>query len=208
MAKKKRHSKVDPRKQKNKSDIFNGNVNAPGEFIFIYALISIMCIAVLIFFAVSSAPKDPDGLQYDDVRFSRYEIEDDHLHLYIDGKDQYYSVPAYQETLTDAEGFLRLSMDDTVFRIGYVSYPKADPPHKGLESITDANGTVYLTAEAVHAYRWGDAPAFYAFFGGITIVWLVFVLLSIYIARHPERFSRRTIRLFFKDGVIRRYHSK
>ena len=208
MAKKNRHSKANSRKQKNKSDIFNGNVNAPGEFIFIYALISIMCIATLIFFAVSSAPKDPDALQYDDVRFSRYEIEDASLHLYVEGKDQYYSVPGYQETLTNAEGFLRLSTDDAVFRIGYVSYPKADPPHMGLESITDANGTVYLTTEAVHAYRWADAPAFYAFFGGITIVWLVFVLLSIYIARHPERFSRRTIRLFFKDGVIRRYHSK
>ena len=208
MAKKNRHNKAMARDQKNSFDIFNGNVNNPGELIFVYSLIGIICIATLIFFAVSSAPKDPDALQYADVQFSRYEIEDAHLHLYIDGKGQYYSVPAYQETLMEAEKFLSSCAGNTVFRVGYIDYPDADQPHCGLESITDSEGTVYLTMEAVHEYRWGDAPAFYAIFGGITIVWFIFVLLSIYIGRHPEQFSRRTIKLFFKDGVIRRYHGR
>ena len=208
MAKKNRQGKIKSREQKNKFDIFNGNVNNPGELIFVYSLIGILCVATLIFFAVSSALKAPDELQYADVQFSRYEIKDEHLHLYIYGEDQYYSVPAYQETLMEADKFLSSCVGNTVFRVGYMDYPYADQPHYGLESITDSEGTVYLTIEAVHEYRWGDAPAFYAIFGGITIVWFIFVLLSIYIGRHPEQFSRRTIKLFFKDGVIRRYHGR
>ena len=210
MSKKKKSRDYHPRSaaKKSRSDIFNGNVNAPGELIFIYSLIGVMCIATLVFFAVCSAPRSYDDLQYTDLRFSRYEIHEEHLYLYIDGSDKHYSVPAYRETMTAPEKLLRLCENDAVLHVGYVDYPKADSPHFGLESIEDMNGTVYLTPEAIHEYRWHDAPAFYALFGGFTIIWFIFVIISVYVGRHPERFSRRTIRLFFKDGVVRRYKNR
>ena len=194
--------------KKSKFDIFNGNVNNPGEFVFIYSLIGVMCIATLIFFAICSAPKSGEDLQYANVQFTRYEIVDEHLHLFINGSDEYYSVPAYQETLTEPEAFLRLCESHAVLHIGYAGYPNADKPHLGLESIMDMNGTVYLTMESIHEYRWGEAPAFYAVFGGITGIWFIIVIISVYIGRHPEQFSRRTIKLFFKDGAIRRYKNR
>ena len=206
--KKSRHNHSQSTTRKSKFDIFNGNVHNPGEFVFIYSLIGIMCIATLIIFAVCSAPKSREDLQYTNVQFTRYEISDKHLHLYIDESDKCCFVPSYQETLTNSEAFLRLCDSRTVLHVGYVDYPKADKPHFGLESIQDMNGTVYLTMEAVHEYRWGDAPAFYVIFGGITIIWFIIVILSVYIGRHPEQFCRRTIKLFFRDGVIRRNSSR
>lgn len=206
--KKSRHQYSQSSARKSRFDIFNGNVHNPGEFVFIYSLIGIMCIATLIFFAVCSAPKSYDDLQYTDVQFTRYVIRDEHLLLYTDVSENYYSVPAYQETLSDPEGFLRMCDSHAVLHVGYVDYPKADTPHRGLESIQDMKGTVYLTMEAVHAYRWGEAPFFYAFFGGLTVVLFIIFAFSIYVGRHPYRFSRRIIRLFFKPGVIRRYHSR
>lgn len=194
--------------KKKKFDIFNGNVRNPGEFVFIYSLIGVMCIVTLVIFAVFSAPRTAEDLQYSEIVFSKYEVQDDLLLLYIDGSDKYYTVPAYQETITNPEDFLRLCKSGAVFHAGYVDYPKADEPHFGLESIQDTNGTVYLTMEAIHQYRWGDAPAFYAIFGGITMIWFIIVVISVYIGRHPEQFSRRTIKLFFKDGYIRRYKSR
>lgn len=202
--KKSRHSYPQSASSKSKFDIFNGNVNNPGEFVFIYSIIGLMCLAVLIYFIVSSAPKDPEDLQYATVQFTRYEICDEHLHLYADGREEYYSVPAYQETLTEPEAFLRLCDHHAVLYVGYSYYPKAPEPYFGLEYIETENGTVYLTMEAVHEYRWGDAPAFYAICGGITFLWLLIVFGSVFVGRHPERFSRRTIGLFFKDGVVRR----
>lgn len=205
---KKKRTKYTYSHKKSRFDVFNGNVNNPGEFVFIYALIGIMCVATMIAFAVFSAPKSYEDLQYTNLQFTRYEIQDEHLHLYTDESDSYYSVLAYQETLTNPEDFLRLCTDSNVFYVGYVDYPKADVPHFGLESIQDQSGTTYLTMEAIHEYRWGDAPAFYAIFGGITVLWFLIVIMSIYIGRHPERFSRRTIKLFFKDGAIRQYKSR
>jgi len=203
--KKSQHKHSQSTTRKNKFDIFNGNVNNPGEFVFIYSLVGIMCIATLVFFALSSAPISPEDLQYEYVQFKRYEISGDRLHLYLDGSDKYYSIPAYQETVTDSEQLLSLCEGDATLYVGYVDYPKADPPHFGLENIQDLNGTVYLTMEAIHAYRWGDAPLGYAIMGGITALWFLITFMSIYIGRHPDQFSRSIIRLFFKDGVIRRY---
>lgn len=205
--KKSRQTYSHPTAKKNKFDIFNGNVRNPGEFIFTYSLIGSMCIAMLISFAICSAPKSYEDLDYSTIRFARYEIRDELLLLYIDESDKYYSIPAYQETITNPEDFLLLCKSGAVFHAGYVDYPKADEPHFGLESIQDTNGTIYLTMEAIHEYRWGNAPAFYAIFGGITIMWFFFVIMSVYIGRHPERFSHRTIKLFFKDGYIRRCKS-
>lgn len=205
---KKKKSKHAYSRKKSRLDIFNGNVNNPGEFVFIYALIGIICIATLIAVAVSSAPKSYENLQYTNLQFTRYEIQDEHLHLYTDESDTYYSVPAYQETLTYPEDFLRSITDGNVFCVGYVDFPNADVLHFGLESIQDQGGTVYLTMEAIHEYKWGDVPAFYAIFGGVTALWFLIVIMSICIGRHPERFSRRTIKLFFKDGAIRRYKSQ
>lgn len=203
-----RHKRAQSAMRKSKFDIFNGNVNHPGEFIFIYLLIGIMCIATLISFAVCSAPKSSEDLQYANVQFTQYEISDNHLYLYENGSNRYYSVPAYQETLTNPQEFLHLCVSNTVFHVGYVDYSTTDSPHLGLERIVDANGTVYLTMEAVHEYRWGDAPAFYAIFGGFTALWFLIVFISVYIGRHPEQFSRHTIQLFFKNGVIRRNHHR
>lgn len=185
-------------------DVFNGNVANPGEFIFIYALIGIMCIATLIFFAVSSSPKSEDDLQHANVTFVRYEKHEENLCLYTKGSEKYYSIPGYHETMTNLERFLSLCEDNSIFYVGYTDYPRADTPHFALESITDMEGSIYLTVDAVHAYRNHDAPAFYAIFGGMTIIWFMVVVISVYIGRHPENFSRRTIRLFFNDGYVRR----
>ena len=49
MSKKKKSRHYDPQSttKKSKFDIFNGNVNNPGEFIIIYSLIGVMCIAIV-----------------------------------------------------------------------------------------------------------------------------------------------------------------
>jgi len=202
--KKRRHNRPKSAAKKSKFDIFNGNVSNPGEFVFIYLLIGILCVAMLIAFSIWSAPKSYEDLQYANIQFTRYEIEDECLHLYEEGNDKYYNIPAYEETVTDPEGLLRLCENHAVLYVGYEDYPEADVPHFGLESIRDMNGTVYLTMEAIHEFRWGEAPGFYVAFGGITVIWFLFCLISIYIGRHPEQFSRRTIRLFFQDRYVRR----
>lgn len=190
--------------RRSKWDVFNGNVSNPGEFLFIYSLIGAMCVAIIILFVIQSAPKSPEDLLYAQVCFDRYEIDGEQLQLYSGNSEKYYEIPAYTQLLSDPEAFLRLCDGGASFRVGYEDYVKADVPYFGLESITGSDGTVYLTMEAVREYRWQDAQAFYLLFGGITLLWFLFVGLSIYVGRNPQKFSPRFIRLFFKNGYVRR----
>lgn len=200
---KSKHKKAHP-SRKSRWDVFNGNVSNPGEFLFIYSLIGAMCVAVIILFVIQSAPKSPEDFLYAQVCFNRYEIDGEQLRLYSGSSEKYYEIPAYTQLLSAPEAFLRLCDEGASFQVGYEDYAKADTPYFGLESITGSDGTVYLTMEAVREYRWKDAWAFYLLFGGITLLWFLVVGLSIYAGRHPQKFSPRFIRLFFKDGYVRR----
>ena len=187
---------------KPKADIFNGNVERAGEFIFIYLLIGVFFIGILVYFAIASAPKTAEDLEYKSLSFERYEIQDENLLLYENGNLKSYGIPAYKELLSDADEFLELCENKTSFDIGFIIFSGKDDPYYELESIIGNDGKIYLTMEDIHEYHWGDAWRFYLIFGGMTVVWFVFTALSIYVGRHPEKFSRRFIRLFFKDGYV------
>ena len=65
-----------------------------------------------------------------------------------------------------------------------------------------AGDTALLTFEdsqRLHQYEyWLLIP----FMGLFTLLWAVFVVFSIRVGRHPERYSKRVIRLFFKEGYV------
>lgn len=186
-----------------KGDVFKGNVENPGEFLFIYILMSAIVVGVIILFAVSSRPHTEADLEYISLNFERYEFHDEHLYLFDEENPVYYGIPAYAETLTDAKEFLSLCEKGQTFKIGYISYEDTDEPHYSIESVIGENGAIYLTVMDVHEYRWADAGKFYLFSGSFAVVWFAIMFFSIYVGRHPEKFSEKFIGLFFKSGYVR-----
>lgn len=191
--------------QKQKKDIFNGNVENAGEFIFVYCLLGIIVLGIIVTAWVSSRPTDPASLKYRDLRFVRMEVDrqprgNDHLLLFAQGDEMPYRISSYMTTVRQPEEFLDSVDSGDVFTVGYETYENADKPHYGVESLTGADGKVYLTPEDV-CEKWdlGD----YLIFGSIGLFFAAFVVLSIVVGRHPERFSKRFVRLFFKEGYIR-----
>ena len=188
---------------KSKCDIFNGNVNNPGEFIFVYALVFVLCAGMIIFIAINSATENPGGLYVSSLAFSRCEIHEENLRLYVDNESMYYGIPAYEKVLSDADKFILLCESGMSFDVGYAIYDKADTPHYGIESIIGKDGAIYLSTKAIHDYQRSVVRTLYLIFGGFELIWLFYIFMSIYIGRHPQKFSRRFIRLFFKDGYIK-----
>lgn len=39
--------------------------------------------------------------------------------------------------------------------------------------------------------------------GGLLLIWLGFCAGTVAVGRHPERYSYRTVRLFFKHGALK-----
>ena len=197
------NGKAIPVSTNGKKDLFYGNVESPGEFIFVYILIGAVIVGMLILITVDFAPKSPGDLDYATLSFDRYEVVEERLQLYTSDDPMYYSIIGYRETMTDSETFLAHCDAGEKFTIGYTMYAKADEPHYGIECMTGKDGRTHLTMEAVHDYRYGDAWALYLIFGGFGLLWFVYVAMSIYVGRHPEKFSPRFVYLcFFKPGYI------
>ena len=191
-----------------KKDLFNGNVEEPGVFIICYVLVGLLCIGAILFVAIDSAPRGADDLEYASLAFERYEIEDNSLHLYAQNDRMYYWIPAYDELLLDAEKFLTICDSGAAFEIGYILYDHADVPYYGVESIAGEDGTIYLTMEAIYNYHLGNIWPLYLILAGLGFVWFAYVAAAVYVGRHPERFSRRVIHMFFRDDDIRKPDNK
>lgn len=191
---------------KMKTDIFNGNVENPGEYIFGYSLIGLLCIGIIIFFAIFSMPKDEGDLKYTIVNFQRCEVQRESLHLYVENDSIYYEITSYTELLNDYKSIISQCESGATFEVGYIFYDAEESPHYSVASVVEKGGAVHLTLEAYNEHRSKGVWDFYLLFGGIAVLWFAIVAISIYVGRHPERFSRRFVRLFFKEGYIKIYN--
>ena len=184
-------------------DVFDGHVSSPGEFLLIYVMIGAISIGAMIMLVVASTPKAIEDLTYKTLSFERYEVQDKNLRLYAE-TEPYYIIPAYGELMTNPEVFTSAVANGATFVVGCEYYDEADTPHYGIESIVGTDGIVYLSMDDVHEYRWGEARIAIGVFGFLAVFWIAYVALSIYVGRHPNKFSRKTIRLFFRDGYCHR----
>lgn len=191
--------------RKRKRSLFLGHVENPGKFIFVYLLIYALLIGSLVFGIVDSTPKSPEDFEYRSIVVDQYELDRNRLILYPAGSADKYRIVGYDKVLADADRFLELCANAERFSVGFCRnalHSKSAP--YSIEHIIGADGTVYLTPEAVYQYRFGSVGqiGLIAVLGGMILLWTVFVVFSIRVGRHPERYSKKTIGLFFRSDYI------
>lgn len=183
-------------------DLFNGNVENPGEFIAVYVIMIVFSLGMFGFVVFDSRPLKAEELSYSDIQVERYAVEDDDLWLYADGSVIPFEIWGYATSLENAETFLQQCEDGTSFTVGYVSYPNADEPYHKLHYAEDKNGTVHLTMEAAQREEMKNTKEILLFVGLMGLVMFLFIAASIYVGRHPERFNRKIVYMFFKKEYI------
>lgn len=180
---------------------------------FFYILIDAIVIACLIMVINIGAPVVADDLQHASVTFETFipSAEDpSDLWLSVSGESMNYMLRSYESTLTFSELFVEKCRNGELFQIGYTTVQKANPPFHILYEIVDRNDTAYLTLEHMNEYYNTGVAGLYGLFGGLALAWNVYIVLSIVVGRHPERFSLRFIGLFFKSGSMKssKQHSR
>ncbi len=189
-----------PRKRP-KTDIFNGNVNNPGEFIFVYALIYVFIIGMFIFIAVAWQPTKAEDLTYQTVSFDRYAINDDETDdLYLYAKEKEYRIYSYEKVLQNTEHLLSLCDGKTLFTVGMEEYDT----HCNVSALESEDGMPYLTFEETNRVEKESSLMLFLLFGGFFVIWTAFVVLSIAIGRNPKKYPKWLVHGFFKPGYINR----
>jgi hypothetical protein len=187
--------------RRSKFDIFNGHVQNPGEFIFVYALFYVMLIGMFIFIFVAQKPTKAEDLTYRTLRFDRYLIHDDTTDdLYLYAGETEYRIYGYEDVLQNTEQLLSLCDGKTLFTVGMEEYDT----HCNVSTLESKNGMPYLTLEETNRSERESQMGLFLLFGGFFVIWTVFVALSIAIGRNPMKYPKWLVYGFFKKGYINR----
>lgn len=188
-----------PAVQNRKWDIFNGHVDNPGEFLAAYVFISLFFPVLIIILLFVSGPTPVEEMAAFTGPLEYASIEDNDLLLRGNGRE--LEIWDYQNTLTDPEAFLQRCRIGETFHAAYrtVTNDDGEITDYSVEYIEDLRGRIWITPEAAYRNRMTDTVLL---FGVMELIWLLICGMSIYVGRNPRKFSKKVIRLFFKEGYV------
>lgn len=189
--------------RKNKHDIFNGNVDDVFGFMFAYIMIGVVIVAYTIFLVwyIYGNHCTVDNTIEQEVSFTSFIAKDDEIVLTsIDNKlykirfigegfnsDEIKSVCDGKTLLTTYSKEVTPNDADDFYVIKAIRYESTN-----LLSFDETN-------------RWHQEEYWPLLFFPIVfaIVWGAYVAGSIIVGRNPKKFSKKVIKLFFKDGYVK-----
>ena len=198
------HNRLIPKMQ-NKKDIFNGNIESPGEFLFVFIVMGIVGIGALILITCFVfQPSTKNNTIEQQTVFQAYTQQDrDWVMKSTDG--QIYKIK-FTDSEFDADLVPSLCDGKTV----YTTYSeKIEPDHEenyyGVKAIM-ADGNYVLTFEETARMHTREYWPLIIFVGlVITLPACLFIIFGIKVGRNPTKYSPRTVKIFFKPEYVKNY---
>ena len=189
--------------QKNKHDIFNGNVDDVFGFMFAYIMIGVVIVAFTIFLVwhIYGNPCTIDNTIEQKVSFTSCIAKDDEIVL-TSTDNKLYKIRFIGEGF-DSDEIKSVCDGKTVV----TTYSKEVTPddagnYYAIKAIR-YESTNLLSFDETN--RWHQEEYWPLLFFPIVfaIVWGAYVAGSIIVGRNPKRFSKKVVKLFFKDGYVK-----
>lgn len=184
-------------------DPFGGHVRDWQGLVAAYVLVGAMLLAAMGFMLVRfCTPIKAENTQRVTVSFSAWEERHDgRLDLFGQADGMTYRV-AYNL------GGMEAVKADCGTGAEYEAYiRRATPQHEAdyyrVFALTGPDGTPYMTFGHANAGERAEGLTILAFMGVGLAVWAFYVGRSIQVGRHPERYTDKIIRRYFKPGYVR-----
>lgn len=191
-----------PQIYKTKFDIFNGNVEDVTGFLVVYILISVILIGFLIFIICNTfKPSTINNTLEQSVIFTSYDIQNDKVIL-TSTDNQLYKI-YYAEKLSDTESIKTLCDGKTaLITYSRMITPTDEDDYFSVEAIIHNDNYLLSFEESNRLSRQASYPII-ALFSFLLLLWMAYMAASVIVGRNPEKFSRKVVNLFFKNGYIR-----
>lgn len=185
-------------------DPFNGHVEGGAGIIFAYCLMSVVCVGMLTACVVITwfAPPTPEKSVVTEVVFER--VHEQGNTLYLRSADGLKHELRDMDDGVDREAIKALCDGKTVVTVyGSKQHEGEDGQEPFRVIYALAVGDTYLVdfEDAARLHVRGYWPIV-ALFASFTLIWGVFVFFSFRVGRHPERYSKKVIKIFFKEGTV------
>ena len=192
-----------PKYTKTKHDIFNGNVDDVFGFMFAYIMIGVVIVAFAIFLVwyIYFTPNTVANTVEQQVTFTSCITKGDEIVL-TSSDNKLYKI-RFMEDGFDSTKIKAISDGKTVVK----TYSKEVTPddeenYYSIKAIFHED-TYLLSFDETN--RWHQEEYWPLIFFPVifAIVWGAYVAGSIIVGRNPKKFSKKVIKLFFKDGYVK-----
>lgn len=190
-----------PKILKTKRDIFNGNIQDSGGFIFVYALLEVFFIGFLIFILYYTyGNASMKNVEKSTVIFSECVLDDDTLKLTSSDGEKYEL--SFLSDDFNADKIKAICDGSTYCDV----YARKITPDNGSEYYSIkaifVSDTEILSFEETREMYIKENRVILLFPIGALILWTAFIVLSIIVGRNPQKFSKRFAKFFFQEGYI------
>lgn len=188
---------------KAKLDIFNGNIKNPESYLIIYFLLLVLSMLAFVLAVIPTEPTQKSELIFVEESVLNYEVQDDTLVFEVDGVKLGLYLYGYNQTVTDIEKLYSLFESKEQLKIGYNPPSFRSLSGNRVEYIEDSEGVVYTTPEDyIQYYKENIEPNSDLICTLSALVILVYIVFSVYVGRHPQKFSKRFVNLFYKGNLV------
>lgn len=177
-----------------KIDPMNGNIENPWLYFCIWVGMMLMCVFLLVGMVISMAakPSDMEELVFSQMTFTSWKKDDGELHLTVPGREEavrIFGYRGYGELLPSPEELC----NGEIFVVGLDG--------KYIESLTGADGTVYITPELERQIYHKTQDVAGVILTVFSVFGIVFSIVGIDVARRPERYGAKFKRIFYQDHL-------
>ena len=191
-----------PKIYKTKHDIFNGNVQEAGGFLFAYILVGVIAVGFLIFAVYSTyAPSTPNNTIEQTISFVSYEKKEKVIIL-TSSDNQIFKIRFIDEQFKAKDIQILCDGKTVVTTYSTEVTPKYQESYYSLKAVK-YNDDYFLSFDETNRLHRQEYTLLVVIVAVMCLAWGAFVAFSIIIGRNPKRFSKRVIRLFFKDGYVK-----
>ena len=191
-----------PKIHKTKHDIFKGNVKDTGGFLFTYILIGVLVIGLLIFaihltYFTTSTPRNTIKQS---VHFVSCTTKEEEIVL-TSANHQIYIIQFIDKQF-DVKDIQDLCDGNKLVTIYSKEITPADGENYYLAKAIAYNNNYVLSFDETNKLHRQEYTLLVIVAVVMCFAWGALVSFSIIIGRNPKKFSKRLIKLFFKDGYI------
>lgn len=192
-----------PKIHKTKHDIFNGNVEDVSGFVFVYIMFSVLIVAFAIFLVwyIYFTPNTAANTVEQQVSFTSHIVEGNEIVL-TSSDNKLYKIRFIGDGF-DSDEIKSICDGKTVITIYSKEItPDDEDDYYSIKAILN-EGAYLLSFDETN--RWHQEEYWPLLFFPVifAIVWGAYIAGSIIVGRNPKKFSKKVIKLFFKDGYVK-----
>lgn len=190
-----------PKITKTKNDIFNGHVNDVAGFYVAYGLVSVLLVGFIVFLVCDFCiPENVNNTVEQTVTFISCDVKEDEVIL-TSADDNIYKISYAAEQINIQEIKSVCNGQSKVTTYSKEVTPNDEEDFYSIKAIKYNDSYLLSFEEENKLYRQEGLPVV-ALFLFMLFVWVAFIVASVIVGRNPKKFSKKVVKMFFKDGYI------